>query len=204
MSEQGCVRAINVGLEAVPDDVDLLAVGEMGIANTTPAAAIAAALAGEPAAMWAGPGTGLDAGGVSHKAAVIEGALDRHRAAMTDPLEVLRHVGGRELAAMLGAILAARLRRVPVLLDGFTTTVPAAVLQAIEPAAAAHCQIGHCSAEPGHRRLVEQVGLRPLLDLGMRLGEASGAAVAIQLVRAALACHNGMATFASASVSQKD
>lgn len=204
MSEQGCVRAINIGLEAVPDDIDLLAVGEMGIANTTPAAAIAAALAGEPAATWAGPGTGLDAGGVSHKASVIQGALERHRAAMTDPLEVLRHVGGRELAAMLGAILAARLRRVPVLLDGFTTTVPAAVLQAIDPAAVTHCQIGHCSAEPGHRRLVELVGLQPLLDLGMRLGEASGAAVAIQLVRAALACHNGMATFASASVSQKE
>ncbi len=203
MSEQGCVRAINVGLEAIPDEVDLLAIGEMGIANTTAAAAIAAALAHEPASAWAGPGTGLDAGGVSHKAAVIQGALERHGSAMTDPLEMLRHVGGRELAAMLGAILAARLRRVPVLLDGFTSTVPAAVLRAMDPDAAAHCQVGHCSAEPGHRRLLESMGMPPLLSLGMRLGEASGAAVAIQLVRAALACHNGMATFASAQVSQK-
>ena len=122
---------------------------------------------------------------------------------MSDPLEVLRHVGGRELAAMLGAIVAARLRRVPVMLDGFTTTVPAAVLQAVAPSAIDHCQVGHCSAEPGHRRLLKRIGLPPLLDLGMRLGEASGAAVAIQLARAAVACHTGMATFASAAVSQQ-
>ena len=108
----------------MPDGIDLLAIGEMGIANTTAAAAIAAGLSGDTGAVWAGPGTGLDTGGVARKAAVIDQALDRHRAAMTDPLEVLRHVGGRELAAMLGAILAARLRRVPVLLDGFTATVP--------------------------------------------------------------------------------
>ena len=202
MSEAGCLRAIAIGMDAVPEATDLVAIGEMGIANTTPAAAVAAALAGEGATRWAGPGTGLDPDGVSHKAAVIDQGLARHRAAMADPLEVLRHVGGREHAAMLGAVLGARLRRVPVLLDGFTATVPAAVLQALEPQAAAHCQVGHCSAEPGHRRLLEQVGRRPLLDLGMRLGEASGAALAIQLARAAVACHAGMATFASAKVSR--
>jgi len=203
MSEAGCLRAIEVGLASVPADIDLLAIGEMGIANTTPAAAIAAGLGGDTGAVWAGPGTGLDRGGVALKAAVIDQALDRHRPVMTDPLEVLRHVGGRELAAMLGAVVGARLRRVPVMLDGFTATVPAAVLQAIEPAAIAHCQVGHCSAEPGHRRLLKRIGLPPLLDLGMRLGEASGAAVAIQLARAAVACHLGMATFASAAVSQQ-
>ncbi len=203
MSEAGCLRAIEAGFAAVPDGIDLLAIGEMGIANTTAAAAIAAGLSGDSGAVWAGPGTGLDPSGVAHKAAVIDQGLDRHRAAMSDPLEVLRHVGGRELAAMLGAIVAARLRRVPVILDGFTGTVPAAVLHAMEPGAIAHCQVGHCSAEPGHRRLLKRIGLPPLLDLGMRLGEASGAAVAIQLVRAAVACHNGMATFADASVSQK-
>lgn len=203
MSEEGCVRAINIGLASVPDDVDLLAIGEMGIANTTAAAAVAAALYHEPATVWAGPGTGLDAAGVGHKALVIQGALDRHRAALTDPLEALRHLGGRELAAMLGAVLAARLKRVPVILDGFTTTVPAAALQALEPGAIEHCRAGHCSAEPGHRRLLDRIGQRPLLDLGMRLGEASGAAVALQLARAAVACHNGMATFEGAKVSRK-
>ena len=204
MSALGCARAIAAGLDAVPADVDLVAIGEMGIANTTPAAAMAAALAGDPAARWAGPGTGLDRAGVDRKAAVIEGALALHRPAMTDPLEILRHVGGREHAAMLGAVLGARLRRVPVLLDGFTATVPAALLQALEPTAIDHCQIGHCSAEPGHRQLLERLGRRPLLDLGMRLGEASGAALAVNLVRAALACHTGMATFASAGVSNRD
>ena len=204
MSAHGCARAIAAGLDAVPADVDLVAIGEMGIANTTPAAAMAAALAGDPAARWAGPGTGLDRAGVDRKAAVIEAALALHRPAMTDPLEILRHVGGREHAAMLGAVLGARLRRVPVLLDGFTATVPAALLQALEPTAIDHCQIGHCSAEPGHRQLLERLGRRPLLDLGMRLGEASGAALAVNLVRAALACHTGMATFASAGVSNRD
>ena len=204
MSALGCARAIAAGLDAVPADVDLVAIGEMGIANTTPAAAMAAALAGDPAARWAGPGTGLDRAGVDRKAAVIEAALALHRPAMTDPLEILRHVGGREHAAMLGAVLGARLRRVPVLLDGFTATVPAALLQALEPTAIDHCQIGHCSAEPGHRQLLERLGRRPLLDLGMRLGEASGAALAVNLVRAALACHTGMATFASAGVSNRD
>ena len=203
MSEEGCVRAVNVGLAAVTGDVDLLAIGEMGIANTTAAAAVTAGLSGEPGAAWAGPGTGLDAPGVARKAGVIDAALARHRAALTDPLQVLRHLGGRELAATLGAVLAARVRRVPVLLDGFTSTVPAAVLQALEPSAADHCQIGHCSAEPGHRRLVERLGRRPLLDLGMRLGEASGAAVAVHLARAAVACHTGMATFGGAGVSRK-
>ena len=204
MSARGCARAIAAGLDAVPADIDLVAIGEMGIANTTPAAAMAAALAGDPAARWAGPGTGLDRDGVSRKAAIVDAALALHRPAMTDPLEILRHVGGREHAAMLGAVIGGRLRRVPVLLDGFTATVPAALLQAMDPTAIDHCQIGHCSAEPGHRQLLERLGRRPLLDLGMRLGEASGAALAINLVRAAVACHTGMATFASAGVSTRD
>ncbi len=204
MSEAGCARAIGIGLDAVPADVDLVAIGEMGIANTTPAAAMAAALAGEPAQRWAGPGTGLDDAGVSRKAALIDAGLARHGASMVDPIDILRHVGGREHAAILGAVLGARLRRVPVILDGFTATVPAALLKAMEPTSIDHCQVGHCSAEPGHRHLLERVGKRPLLDLGMRLGEASGAALAIGLVRAAEACHNGMATFASAQVSNRD
>ena len=202
MSEAGCARAIAIGLEAVAERVDLVAIGEMGIGNTTPAAAMAAALAGEDGARWAGPGTGLDAAGVRRKAAVIDAGLARHRAHLTDPLAILRHVGGREHAAMLGAVLGARRARIPVLLDGFTATVPAALLAAQAPGAVDHCQIGHCSAEPGHRRLLERLGRRPLLDLGMRLGEASGAALAVPILRAAVACHRGMATFAAAGVSR--
>ena len=204
MSGLGCARAIAAGMQAVPEDIDLLAIGEMGIGNTTPAAAMAAALAGEPGERWAGPGTGLDRDGVRRKAEVIDAGLSLHRAALTDPLAILRHVGGREHAAMLGAVLGARLRRTPVLLDGFTATVPGALLQAMRPDAIGHCQVGHCSAEPGHRRLLERLDRRPLLDLGMRLGEASGAAVAVQVVRAALACHAGMATFAEARVTGRD
>lgn len=202
MGEAGCARAIRIGMDAVPEGVDLIAIGEMGIGNTTPAAAMAAALSGDSGGRWAGPGTGLDRSGVRRKAAVIDAGLERHAEAMTGPLEILRHVGGREHAAMLGAILGARLRRVPVVLDGFTATVPAALLQALATDAVAHCQIGHCSAEPGHRRLLEQLAMRPLLDLGMRLGEASGAALALQLIRAAVACHTGMATFSGAGVSR--
>jgi nicotinate-nucleotide--dimethylbenzimidazole phosphoribosyltransferase len=176
----------------------------MGIANTTSAAALCAALHGGEAASWAGPGTGLDAGGVARKAAVIERALAHHGQALGDPLEVLRRLGGRESAAMAGAILAARERRIPVLLDGLVAGAAAAVLQALAPDALDHCQAAHRSAEPAHGRLLEKLGLRPLLDLGMRLGEASGAALAILLCRAALACHTGMATFADAGVSGRD
>ena len=134
---------------------------------------------------------------------MIQRALDLHADALADPLEVLRRLGGHEIAAMTGAILAARRSRVPVLLDGFTATVAAAVLHALSPDATAHCLSGHRSAEPAHRRLLERLGLEPLLDLGLRLGEASGAALAIPLLRAAVACHNGMATFGSAGVSRK-
>jgi nicotinate-nucleotide--dimethylbenzimidazole phosphoribosyltransferase len=204
MSEEAFAEALEAGAAQTAPGLDLLAVGEMGIANTTSAAAIAAALAKEPASAWAGPGTGLDSEGVRHKAAVIEQALARHRAALHDPVEVLRRLGGHEIAAMTAAILAARRQRTPVLLDGFTATAAAAVLHAIRPDAVAHCLAAHRSAEPGHRRLLEQLNLVPLLDLGMRLGEASGAAAAIPLLRAALACHTGMATFTSAGVSQRD
>ena len=203
MSEAECLDALNRGIAAL-GDLDLLAVGEMGIANTTSAAALCAALHGGEAASWAGPGTGLDADGVARKAATIEQALGRHRHALGDPLEVLRRLGGREIAALAGAILAARLRRIPVLLDGFVATAAAAVLQAITADALDHCQAAHRSAEPAHGRLLEKLGLRPLLDLDMRLGEASGAALAILLCRAALACHTGMATFADAGVSERD
>jgi nicotinate-nucleotide--dimethylbenzimidazole phosphoribosyltransferase len=201
MSEAECVAAIERGITALAPELDLLALGEMGIGNTTAAAAICAALYGGPAAWWTGPGSGLDRHGVAHKSAVVGRGLMRHAEAFGSPLEILRRLGGREVAAMAGAILAARERRVPVLLDGFVAGAAAAVLHALEPTALDHVRAAHRSAEPGHKRLLERLGLRPLLDLDMRLGEASGAALAILLCRAALACHTGMATFAAAGVS---
>jgi nicotinate-nucleotide--dimethylbenzimidazole phosphoribosyltransferase len=203
MTEAECLDALNRGVSGVVSDLDLLAIGEMGIANTTAAAALCAALFGGPAAWWTGPGTGLDAHGVAHKAAVVGRGLARHAEAFGRPFEILRRLGGREVAAMAGAILAARELGIPVLLDGFTAGAAAAVLQALEPAALDHVRAAHRSAEPGHARLLERLRLRPLLDLDMRLGEASGAALAILLCRAALACHTGMATFESAGVSNR-
>jgi nicotinate-nucleotide--dimethylbenzimidazole phosphoribosyltransferase len=204
LSDQECARAAAYGMMAVEPGIDLLCLGEMGIANTTAASAIAAALFGGSAADWTGPGTGVAGAVLQRKTEVVAAGLARHAAALGDPLEVLRRLGGRELAAIAGAVLAARLARVPVLLDGFACTVAAAVLLRLDPRALDHCQVAHCSAEPGHRRLLVAIGRQPLLDLGMRLGEASGAALAIPILRAAAACHAGMATFAEAGVSGKD
>lgn len=200
LSEADCLAAFNRGLTAPPDELDIIAVGEMGIGNTTSAAALCAALFGGEPALWVGPGTGVDAAGLARKIEVIGRALDQHARRLGDPLEVLRCLGGRELAAICGAILAGRLRRTPVILDGYVTTAAAAVLQKLAPGALGHCIAGHVSAEPGHRRLLAALGMTPVLDLGMRLGEASGAALALAVVRGAVACHNGMATFADAGV----
>jgi nicotinate-nucleotide--dimethylbenzimidazole phosphoribosyltransferase len=201
MAADDLAAALSAGGAAVAADADLLIVGEMGIGNTTAAAALAAALCGGPAADWVGRGTGLDDAGLARKIAVVEAALARHAPALADPLEALRRLGGREIAAMAGAIAAARLRRLPVILDGFPCTVAAAVLHRIAPGALDHCLAGHVSAEPGHPRLLAALGLEPLLSLGLRLGEGSGAAVALGILRAAAACHSGMATFAEAGVS---
>jgi nicotinate-nucleotide--dimethylbenzimidazole phosphoribosyltransferase len=203
MTEAECLDTLNRGMASVHVDLDLLAVGEMGIGNTSAAAAICAALYGGPAAWWTGPGTGLDQHGVAHKAAVVGRGLTRHAEAFRDPLEVLRRLGGREIAAMAGAVLAARLYGVPVLLDGFVAGAAAAVLHAQVPDALDHALAAHLSAEPGHARLLEHLRLRPLLELDMRLGEASGAALAVLICRAALACHAHMATFAEAGVSTR-
>ena len=201
MDEADCAKAIAYGMMTVEDGLDVLALGEMGIANTTSAAAICHALFGGRAADWVGRGTGIDEAGLARKAQVVKAAVATHRDQMTDPLEVLRHLGGFELAAILGAVMAARMARTPVLLDGYACTAAAAVLHALDGRALDHCQVAHVSAEPGHRRLLERLDKRPLLDLGMRLGEASGAVLAIPLLKAACACHGAMATFEEAGVS---
>jgi nicotinate-nucleotide--dimethylbenzimidazole phosphoribosyltransferase len=201
MSEEECARAIAYGMMAVEPGIDALAVGEMGIGNTTVAAALCLALFGGDAADWTGPGTGVAGAALDRKREIVAAAVARHRAEASDPFDVLRRLGGLEFAAMTGAILAARMGRVPVVLDGFSAGTAAAVLYAADPRALDHCVAGHVSAEPGHRRLLDRLGMHPLLDLGMRLGEASGATLALMLLKAAAACHADMATFAEAGVS---
>ena len=141
---------------------------------------------------------------MKRKQAAIDAGLKRHEAALHDPLRIAAALGGRELAAILGACLAARRARIPVLIDGFVSTAAMAPLKKLRADALDHALAGHMSAEAGHRLLLQELGLKPLLDLGMRLGEGSGAAVAVLVLRAALACHTGMATFAEAHVSDKD
>jgi nicotinate-nucleotide--dimethylbenzimidazole phosphoribosyltransferase len=175
--------------------------GEMGIANTASAAALCGALFGGGADAWTGPGTGVVGAALDQKRAVVGAAVERHRDAAGDPFELLRRLGGHELAAIAGAVLAARMGRVPVVLDGFVATAAAAVLFAVDPRALDHCIVAHVSAEPGHRLLLDRIGKRALFDLGMRLGEASGATLAITFLKAAVACHTGMATFVGAGVS---
>jgi nicotinate-nucleotide--dimethylbenzimidazole phosphoribosyltransferase len=199
MTEEDCVAALRAGWESVDAATDLLVVGEMGIGNTTATAAICHALFGGRAEDWTGRGTGVDQAGLDRKTAVVAEGVARHGGLA--PLQVLAALGGREIAAMAGAMAAARARRVPVILDGFICTAAAAVLARACPGALDHCLAGHLSAEGAHGRLLAALGLRPLLDLGLRLGEGSGAAVAISVVKAAVACHSGMATFAEAGVS---
>ncbi len=201
MDEADCLAALNIGASAVRDDCDLLVLGEMGIANSTAAAALAVRSYGGTAADWVGRGTGVDGDGLARKISVVDAALETHAQAPHDPFGTLRRVGGREIAAIAGAVLAARHKRIPVMLDGFICCAAIAPLAAACPSIVDHCLVGHESTEPGHARLLARLGLDPLLRLGMRLGEGSGAAVAVGIVRAALAAHDGMATFAEAGVS---
>lgn len=194
------LSAMNRGAGAVDPQADVLILGEMGIGNSTVAAALASALFRAKPADWVGPGTGSDSQGIRRKIAAIEAGLARHGG--LDTMAVLAALGGREQAAICGAVLAARKARVPVILDGFICTAAAAVLHAADPRLLDHCLVGHVSAEPGHRRLLAALGKRAVLEFDMRLGEGSGAALALGILRAALECHNGMATFGEAGVSE--
>jgi nicotinate-nucleotide--dimethylbenzimidazole phosphoribosyltransferase len=203
MDEDAFLCAVATGYDAVPTDADLVCLGEMGIGNTTAAAAIAAALFGGGGIRWAGRGTGVDDHGLARKRTAIDEAVKRHAGILDDPLQVAAALGGRELAAILGAALAARRQRIPVLIDGFVCTAAVAPLARLRTDGLAHAVAAHVSAEAAHRALLDELALRPLVDLGMRLGEASGATVAALILRAAVACHSGMATFAEAGVSDK-
>ena len=200
MTEAEVVTALKIGWEAVDPASDLLVTGEMGIGNTTSAAAVAAAVLGGDAADWTGRGTGVDDAGLARKTEVVAKGLTLH--ATDDPLEALRCLGGRELAAMAGAIAAARHHRIPVILDGFICCAAAATLAKAADGALDHAIAGHQSAEGAHARLLAALDKKPLLQLGLRLGEGSGAALAIGVLKGAIACHSGMATFAEAGVSE--
>jgi nicotinate-nucleotide--dimethylbenzimidazole phosphoribosyltransferase len=202
MSEQEVVAAIVQGMAVAEKGCDVLCLGEMGIGNTTSAAAICHSLYGGDAALWTGPGTGVEGEAMNLKTRVVADAVKRHDC--KDGLDVLRCLGGRELAAIAGAVIGARLRAVPVLLDGYVCSAAACVLEATAPGALDHCQVGHVSSEPGHQHLLERLNKKALINFEMRLGEASGAALAVGLIKAAAACHSGMATFGEAGVRDKD
>ena len=199
MSAAETLDALRRGAEAVDPGAQVLVLGEMGIGNSTVAAALAHAAFGGEAADWVGRGTGSDAAGRARKAEVVARGVAKHAGARG--FELLAALGGREQAAICGAVLEARARRIPVLLDGFICTAAVAPLFTLDPALLDHCLVGHVSVEPGHAKLLDAIGKAPILSLGMALGEGSGAALALGVLRAALECHNGMATFAEAGVS---
>lgn len=199
MTHDEFIAALQTGWTAVDPQADLVVTGEMGIGNTTSAAAVTAAVLGGLASDWAGRGTGVDDAGLARKTDVVARGIALH--ATTDPLEALRCLGGRELAAMAGAIAAARYHRIPVILDGFICCAAAASLAKTAQGALDHAVAGHLSAEGAHQKLLDALGKEPLLQLGLRLGEGSGAALAIGVLKGAVACHSGMATFAEAGVS---
>lgn len=203
MDEAACAATFAFGMEAIAGGADVICLGEMGIGNTTIAAAIYHALYGDTAAHWVGRGTGVDDEGLKRKIAAVEKAVILHKDHIGDPLEVMRRLGGREIAAMAGAIMAARMERIPVLLDGYVACAAAALLHALDPHALDHCQAAHLSAEGAHEDVLKRLGKAPILDLGMRLGEGSGAALSVGILKAALACHRDMATFDQAGVAHQ-
>lgn len=204
MTAQECEEAFKIGMESVPQDADILIIGEMGIGNTTVAATLAHALCGGVAADFVGAGTGIDEKAITKKCEVVARAVALHKNNFSDTLAVLSHVGGRELAAMAGAIWQARQLRVPVILDGYVVTAAAATLTLTSKDSLEHCIAGHLSVEAGHKKLLEFLGMKALLDLGMRLGEGSGAQVALAIVRCAVATFTNMATFEEAMVATKE
>ena len=198
MSDAETLDAMQRGAAAVDPDASVLILGEMGIGNTTIASALSHGTFGQDAAGWVGLGTGVDDAGLQRKVDAVSRAVERHAGATG--LNRLAALGGREQAAICGAVLEARANRIPVILDGFICTAATAPLFEADNTALAHCMVGHVSREPGHQRLLAAMALEPILSLDMALGEGSGAALSLGILRSALACHNGMATFAEAGV----
>ncbi|MEM7071131.1 MAG: nicotinate-nucleotide--dimethylbenzimidazole phosphoribosyltransferase [Pseudomonadota bacterium] len=203
MDEKECADAISYGMTAVENHIDVICIGEMGIANTTSAATLAYGLLGGKASDWTGVGTGIDKKTLQHKTDIVEQAVKLHKKPDMDSFDWLAAVGGREIAAMVGACIAARIAHIPVILDGYTSSVAGAILYKINKSAIDHCIIAHQSSEAGHRHLLKKIGKKPLLQLDLRLGEASGAAIALNILKIAIKCHHSMASFAEAGVDQK-
>ena len=203
MSEKDVVHAMQLGSDSVPEDCDFLVLGEMGISNTTSATALACALFKEPVEVWTGLGTGLNNEGLSRKISVIKSGLELHGKNFDKVENILAAYGGREIAAIAGSVIAARVRGIPVLLDGFICTAAAATLTLFDKKILDHCLISHVSTEPGHSGLIKHLNKDPILDLNLRLGEGSGAAIASLIIKSALVTHNGMSTFSEAGVSEK-
>lgn len=193
LDERGCAATMAFGMEAVAGGADLLCIGALGVGNSTVAAALCAAIHGGVGADWVGPGSGADAAMQARKANAVDRALAFHRAHLRDPLEALRRVGGREFAAIAGAILAARIQKIPVLLDGYPALAAAAVLHAVNPAATQHCILAQVPTEPGQAKAAAKLKMRPLLDLGIGRAEGVGAALAAGIVKAAALTVSGLA-----------
>lgn len=200
MVESEFLEAFSTGMGAVRPGASILCPGEMGIGNTTAASAICLALLGGSPVDWCGRGSGVATETVARKAEVIGLGVAQHRADIVDGMDALRILGGREIAAMAGSIFAARLLRIPVMLDGFICTAAALALHVSASGSLAHCMVGHASMEPGHQRILDHLGMRPLLNLDLRLGEGTGAVLAAIVARTAVQCHLGMATFEEAGI----
>ena len=208
MTREEAVQAILVGVElahaAADDGVTLLGTGEMGIANTTPSSALYASLIPCPVVEVTGRGTGIDDTRLQHKIKVIERSLEVNGSLLDDPLSTLAAVGGLEIAGICGLILAAAGRKLPIVVDGFISSAAALVAMRLRESVGSYLFFSHCSAEAGHRTFFERLGIRPILDLNLRLGEGTGAALAMHLIEGAVKIYNEMATFDSAGVSGKD
>ncbi|NQY27374.1 MAG: nicotinate-nucleotide--dimethylbenzimidazole phosphoribosyltransferase [Piscirickettsiaceae bacterium] len=206
MTESQCQQALLIGQEHIEhvynSGIQLFIGGEMGIGNTSSATAITCALLKREARYLVGPGTGLDSDSVQMKANIIQTALDKHHQQLDSPLRILHYVGGFEIAALVGAYIHCAKVGLPVLIDGFISSVAALLAEQICPGTQVWFLFSHQSAEPGHQQVLAELNATPLLSLGMRLGEASGAAMVLPLIKSSCALHNNMATFSQASVSQ--
>ncbi len=203
MNPNETLSAMKLGYNSVPKKCDLLLLGEMGISNTTSATAIACALFKTSVKKWTGLGTGISKKNLKNKISVIQKGLKLHGKKFDSVIEILSCFGGREMAAIVGSVIAARVRGIPILLDGFVSTASAATLTIFNKNILEHCLISHLSSEPGHKGIIMKLKKEPILDLNMRLGEASGGGVASLIIKAAVVTHNKMATFSEAGVSKK-
>ncbi len=203
MSEDEVLSFMQLGFDSIPSSCDLLVLGEMGISNTTSATSISCALFNEPVDLMTGIGTGIDKIQLANKIKIIDKALRLHGKKFKDPVSILSCYGGKEIAAIAGSVISARMKSIPVLLDGFITTAAASTLIRFKEDILDHCLVSHLSAEPGHVRILNNLKKEPILDLNLRLGEGSGAAIASLILKAALTTHNGMSTFDNAKVSKQ-